>query len=159
MHEACQAATSCNVKLRLNTTLDLIISVKYLTIFFAIINYSNNSAADFNSNELATLLSQIISQSINEFAATNNAMMIKLDLKNDYNLISRKRRGTTNELSFTADIEHEFTALRDLVDKDDFVAQIEDEMENKIREDIDQQTNHLAHLEMTNSISDKQVKG
>ena len=159
MHEACQAATSCNVKLRLNTTLDLIISVKYLTIFFAIINYSNDSAADFNSNELATLLSQIISQSINEFAATNNAMMIKLDLKNDYNLISRKRRGTTNELSFTADIEHEFTALRDLVDKDDFVARIEDEMENKIREDIDQQTNHLAHLEMTNSISDKQVKG
>ena len=127
--------------------------------FDEISNFFNYSAADFDSNELATLLSQIISQSINEFAATNNAMMIKLDLKNDYNLVSRRRRGTTNELSFTADIEHEFTALRDLVDKDDFVTRIEDEMESKIREDIDQQTNHLAHLEMTNSISDKQVQG
>ena len=118
-----------------------------------------SSAADFDGNELATLLSSIISQSITDFAETNNAMMIKLDLKNDYHELNRRRRGTANELTFTAGIEHEFTALRDLIDSDDFISTIESNLAQQIATDIDQKTDHVAHLEATNTSSNKRIQG
>ena len=85
--------------------------------------------------------------------------MIKLDLKNDYHELNRRRRGTANELTFTAGIEHEFTALRDLIDSDDFISTIESNLAQQIATDIDQKTDHVAHLEATNTSSNKRIQG
>ena len=85
--------------------------------------------------------------------------MIKLDLTNDYKQLSRRRRGTANELTFTAGIEHEFTALRDLIDSDDFINRIEAKMAQQIADDIDKKTDHIAHLETTSTSSDKRIQG